>query len=74
MKIVVLEIYHYHRNRVSKVEVELFKDKNTCKEFVNKFFEQINYENFVDNTYDENGFIVNEYEDYFYTVDEKEVR
>ena len=74
MKIVVLEIYHYHRNRVSKVEVELFNEMETCRQFVNKFFEQINYENFVDNTYDENGFIKNEYEDYFYTVDEKTVK
>jgi hypothetical protein len=74
MKIVVLEIYRYDRNRVSNVDVEVFTTKDTCKEFVNKYFEQINYENFVDNTYDENGFIVNEYEDYFYTVDEKEVR
>jgi hypothetical protein len=74
MKIVVLEIYHYHRNRVSKVEVELFKDKNTCKEFVNKFFEQINYENLEENRYYEDGWIVNLYEDYFYTVDEKEVK
>jgi hypothetical protein len=74
MKIVVLEIYRYDNNRVSNIEIEVFETKDTCKEFVNKFFEQINYENFVDNTYDENGFIKNEYEDYFYTVDEKEVK
>ena len=73
MKIVVLEIYHYHRNRVSKVEVELFNEMETCRQFVNKYFEQIDYENNEVSIY-ENGFIVNLYEDYFYTVGEKTVK
>jgi len=73
MKIVVLKIYQYHRNRVSKVEVELFKDKNTCKQFVNKYFEDINKDNGIENQYND-GFIINEYEDYFYTIDEKEIK
>jgi hypothetical protein len=75
MKIVVLEIYHYHRNRVSNVEIEVFETKDTCKEYVNKYFEQINYENFVENNYTEGGWILNEYrEDYMYNVSEKTVK
>ena len=71
MKIVVLEIYHYDFNsRVKKVDVEVFKTKESCKQFINKFFEDINMENNIISTYND-GFIVNEYEDYFYTVDEK---
>ena len=73
MKIVVLKIYQYHRNRVSKVEVELFKDRDICKQFVNKYFEDINQDNGIENQYND-GFIINEYEDYFYTIDEKEVK
>ena len=74
MKIVVLEIYRYDRNRVSNVEIEVFETKDTCKEYVNKYFEQINYENFVENNYTEGGWILNEYEDYMYNVSEKTVK
>ena len=73
MKVIVLRIYFYHRNIVSKVEVEVFKEMETCRQFVNKYFEDINQDNGIENQYND-GFIQNEYEEYFYTIDEKEIK
>jgi hypothetical protein len=72
-KVVMLEIYHWRMNKLNKVEVELFNDKETCRKFVNKYFEQINYENNEVSTY-EDGFIFNLYEEYSYIISEKEIK